>query len=232
MSTFRHELKFEYNINASNSLIERLPYILKLDEHGKDGMYKISSLYFDDYYDSCAFDNELGLARRYKYRIRYYNNDSDVLNLELKEKINGLCRKQKCRLSIDEYYAILNENFGELLYRKEKPLLVKFAKDMLCKQLKPKIITDYYRTAYVLRPLNIRITIDSNISASNEISRFLKGDYIKYPLLSDSFNVLEVKYDSFLPSYIKELCTDRGMVRQSFSKYYLGRQLLREYKML
>ena len=70
---------------------------------------------------------------------------------------------------------------------------------------------------------NIRVTLDYNISASDEIGRFLNGDYFKVPIMESKMHVLEVKFDEVFPSYIKAVLQADVRLQQSFSKYYMTR---------
>ena len=94
---------------------------------------------------------------------------------------------------------------------------------------KPVIIIDYVRNAYVELISNVRITFDSKICASYEIDKFLSGDYIKYYVGKSNYNVLEVKYDEILPSYIKKIIDSYNYNQTFFSKYYYGREILNNY---
>ena len=75
----------------------RASMILQPDKHTNErGTYYIKSLYFDDYQDSCYWENEGGYNIRAKFRIRYYNDDTGCIRLEKKSKINGMTRKESC----------------------------------------------------------------------------------------------------------------------------------------
>jgi len=43
--------------------------------------------------------------------------------------------------------------------------------------------------------------------------------------MTKSTHVLEVKYDEFLPVYLKELLEDRGLWQTAFSKYAESRRM-------
>ena len=94
---------------------------------------------------------------------------------------------------------------------------------------RPVIIVDYERIAYVEEIINVRVTFDLKISASYEIEHFLDGDYLKYYYHDSGINLLEVKFDDILPSYIKNLIESYGFKQSSFSKYYIGRRILDSY---
>lgn len=68
-----------------------------------------------------------------------------------------------------------------------------------------KTIVEYKRKAYIAKENKIRITFDHQIEATETNMDLFAPDLNMYPVL-DKFNgVLEVKYNGFLLSYIKEL---------------------------
>ena len=63
---------------------------MQIDPHtNKERKYNIRSLYFDDYYNSCFYENENGTDPREKLRIRIYNCSSERITLECKRKEHG-----------------------------------------------------------------------------------------------------------------------------------------------
>ena len=61
--------------------------VLHRDRHtGPDGRYKIRSIYFDDYWNTAYEEKLMGISDRKKYRIRFYNDQDDVIHLECKRK--------------------------------------------------------------------------------------------------------------------------------------------------
>jgi hypothetical protein len=202
----------------------RLSAIFEKDVNsGDDGKYQIHSLYFDDVKDSCAKENDAGISRRFKYRIRYYGENPDFMKLERKEKWDGRCHKEACMLTISEYEEILAGKAQDLFWETDKKLLKEFCVHVMTRGFIPKAIIDYERIAYVEEITNIRITLDTNISVSDDVEHFLDGDYLKYPLQDKDQHVLEVKFDYILPGYVKSIVTKNNLVQSSFSKYYLGR---------
>ena len=203
---------------------------MKLDPHTKKrGRYTIHSLYFDDYKDISLYTTAAGLSKRFKWRIRYYDDDLNYIVLERKEKLNSRCHKKSCKLTLDEYHQIISENITELVYDTEKKLIKELARDIMLYNYKPKIIIDYERIAYVEEITNVRITFDMKISASYDLEHFLEGNYQKYYINPSGHNVLEIKFDEILPSYIRKLVESYGFKQTSFSKYYLGRKIIDSY---
>ncbi|NBJ91297.1 polyphosphate polymerase domain-containing protein [Parablautia muri] len=228
---YRNEWKYCEKEADLLAVKERLSGILDYDFHaGEDGKYTIQSLYFDDYKNTCARDNVSGEGKRFKYRIRYYGDQAERLWLEKKEKKNSGCHKRKCVLSMQEYQSIIDGKVMDVFWGTQKLLLKEFCLDIVTRGFAPKVIISYQREAFVESIANIRITLDYNISASNEIGRFLSGNYFRIPVMEKEKHILEVKFDRVLPSYIKGVLQSNILLQQSFSKYYLGRLALQEKK--
>lgn len=231
MKRYRNEWKYRVQ-EADLAVIEnRIAAVMALDFHsGQSGNYEIHSLYFDDYKDACAKENEAGVSRRFKYRIRYYGNAPDVLKLERKEKLDGRCHKDSTVITKEICQKILDGRADELYWETDNPLLRRFCAHMMTRLFAPRAIVSYERSAYVEEITNIRITLDKNISVSDNIDAFLSGNFMRYPIQENSEHVLEVKFDDILPGYIKGIITNKCLKQSSFSKYYLGRLKLQEMR--
>lgn len=224
---YRHELKYICTV-AQLALIQgRIRHLVSLDSHaGADGMYHIRSLYFDDYYDRCYYENENGTDPREKFRIRIYNGSADKITLELKKKERGKTLKLSCPLTEEQCRTLMR---GEVLPdSKEYPeILQKLLLQMKTALLKPKIIVEYDRVPYVYKLGNVRITLDKNISSSDRIENFLDKEIYKRPIMPAGQHVLEVKFDEFLPDYIYRVLQLDSLRQTSFSKFYLCRKFNR-----
>ncbi len=227
MKKYRNEWKYCCNAKDAGIINRRLSAVLDRDTHSDDnGKYKVHNLYFDDYKNSCAKENDAGVSERFKYRIRYYGNRYESMKLECKEKINGYCHKESCRISLEEYRMIMEGKTNELVWQTERPLLKRFCICCMTRQFIPKVMIDYERTAYIEDIANVRITLDENISAADDFSHFLDGSYMRYPVQEKGQYILEVKFDYIMPGYIKHLITNRKLILSSFSKYCIGRKKL------
>ena len=205
----------------------RLQGLLSPDSHaGDDGRYSVRSLYFDDYTDSCAADNDAGISRRLKWRIRCYGEDASRLFLECKAKENALCRKESLEITRDQCDKLMSGRAEEFLYASDAPLLQRFSLQILTRGFAPKAIIVYDRAAYVEEASNVRITLDENIRVSGDVQCFPECDGIFYPVLPHGRNVLEVKFDDLLPGYLRSALSARGMTQSAMSKYYQGRLAL------
>ena len=186
-------------------------------------------MYFDDYKDTSLYTTDAGLSNRYKWRIRYYDDDLSYIVLEKKVKKESRCHKKSCPITLDEYHKIINGNITELVYDTNKDLIKELASDMLMFDYRPKVIIDYDRIAYVEEMTNVRITFDMHISASYELEHFLDRDYTRFYIHPSGSNILEVKFDDILPSYIRHIVESYNFKQESFSKYYYGRVLIDSY---
>lgn len=222
---YRNELK--YFISESDLIVirERLKPLIKLDPYvdKEKGFYVVKSLYFDDHEDTCLDHNEFSLGRRKKYRIRIYGDNKDLILLEKKEKENSMSRKTSCKLTRQEYEALHYGNVQGLYWKTDKALLKEFVLQIMYKRFSPKVIIKYERTAFVDYPGNVRVTLDRNISCSSQNNRFIDSDYTVIPVLEKGRHLLEVKYDEFLPDYIKQVIQLNSLEQATFSKYYMGR---------
>jgi hypothetical protein len=228
---YRNEWKYVCNEGELALLDSRLRQVLESDPYaGVNGKYTVVSLYFDDYSNTAARANDGGCPIRYKWRIRYYlGGPTKYIHLEKKEKIYGRCHKETCMLTEEECTIIIeNRDIMSLFWQTGKGLLRKFCLEVANKILRPKVMIEYERTAYVEPTTNIRITLDTNISAAYEFGRFLEGDYQKYPLQQQKQHVLEVKFDEILPGYVVNIVNQFGFQQTAFSKYYLGRKKVEE----
>ena len=107
-----------------------------------------------------------------------------------------------------------------------KPVVTELQSKMKTALYKPVIIIDYERRAFTYPVNDVRITLDYNISCSYELSKFFEKNINSIPLLEKNTAILEVKYNDFLPDFIKQLININNLEITSFSKYSTGRDML------
>lgn len=215
---FRHEYKYYMNYGDYIVIRQRLRAILQSDPHAdQNGEYHIRSLYFDNYSDKVLREKLDGVNVREKFRIRYYNHDLSVISLEKKSKVNGLCKKQTVRISKDQVQKIIN---GEIEWMAGSPndLLVELYAKMRYEQLRPKVIVDYIREPFIFLAGNVRITLDRDIRTGLLATDALNLDVVTIPA-GDATILLEVKYDEFLPSVVRDMIQLNSRKASAFSKY-------------
>ena len=198
--------------------------MLSLDSHaGPSGAYSIRSLYFDDDQNRCFYENESGTDPREKFRIRIYNHSTDRITLECKRKERGKTLKTACPLT-REQTLLLMQGIPLPNIESQPQLLQKLTLQMLTRRLHPVVMVEYDRIPYVHPNGNVRITLDTNISSSRSVMAFLDERIPKRPVLPLGQQLLEVKYDEFLPDYIRRSLRLDNLQQTSFSKYYICRK--------
>lgn len=214
---YRHEWKHEISYIDLLSIRQRLRAVAESDPHAVDGKYFIRSLYFDNAEDKALREKLDGVNRREKFRIRYYNGDPSVIHLEKKCKLGGLGTKFSAELSAAEAQAIVD---GELDWMpgSGRPLVQELYCKMRSQGLRPKTIVDYTREPFIYRPGNVRVTFDYDIRTGLGCTDFLNPDCVTVPA-GDAPILLEVKWDEYLPSIIRDLVQTPGRRAGAFSKY-------------
>jgi len=224
---FRHELKYYINYFEYHTLRNRLRMVLKHDKYAdEDGNYHIRSLYFDDIKNEALFEKQSGTLKRNKYRIRIYNLNDDVIKLESKERIGQFIHKTSQTISKTEYDFLVNSEFEKL--DRSKPLVNTFLIDSEINRLKPKVIVDYVREAYMSPINNIRITFDKFLKTGLYKTDIFDKNVPTIDVVEEPKMILEIKYDNFLPDFIKNILQIESAQRYAISKYVICRKFTKE----
>lgn len=225
---YRHEYKFLMDEMQMTELNYRLKNLISLDSNvSEEGAYFIRSVYFDDYADTYFKENEAGTDPRCKYRIRIYNCSDQKINLERKSKRSGMTLKQSALLTREQFECIIKGEILPLNTEEAKAypeVLKQFIVLMMTRRLRPKVVVEYERIPFIYRNGNVRITFDRNVVSSKDYYHFFEKDILKYPILPKGKHILEVKYDEYIPSFIKSNLELGTFQQISFSKYYLSRK--------
>lgn len=218
---YRHEWKHEISYGDMLVLRQRLSTVMKRDKHAIDGKYLIRSLYFDNASDKALREKVDGVNIREKFRIRYYNNNTSLIHLEKKSKVNGLCLKDSVALSFEQAQAIANGDYGWMI-DSGVPLIQELYSKMISQGLRPKTIVDYLREPFVFAPGNVRVTLDYNIRTGMNCTDFLNSNCVTVPA-GDAPIILEVKWDEYLPDIIRDAVQLPNCRVGAFSKYAVCR---------
>ena len=224
---YRHELKYQVTDAQIRMLKTRMDHLLPLDSHvAQTGSYFIRSLYFDDYDNRCLKENENGTDPREKFRIRIYNGSAEKITLECKRKERGKTYKTSCPLTEEQTKLLMA---GKVLpdIGRQPLLLQKLTLQMMTRRLRPVVIVEYERIPYVYKNGNVRITLDTNIASSSAVERFLDPRVPGRPVLPLGQQLLEVKYDEYLPDHIYRSLMLPSLRQTAFSKYYICRKYTR-----
>lgn len=216
-ANYRHEWKHMINHADKIAIRQRLRAVAQVDANAADGRYLIRSLYFDNISDKALREKLDGVNRREKFRIRYYNGNTDQIHLEKKSKWNGLGTKDRTLLTADEAQRIVDGDLSWMI-GSDRPLVQELYIKMNSQGLRPKTIVDYTREPFVYAPGNVRVTLDYNIRTGLLCTDFLNQDCITIPAGAGE-TILEVKWDEYLPSVIRDAVQLGSRQLSAFSKY-------------
>ena len=219
--SFRHELKYYINFFDYETLRSRLKCILKSDEFaGETGDYHIRSLYFDDLQNSALYEKQAGILTRRKFRIRIYNYCDDVIKLEKKSRVGQFINKESAKLTFQQYQMIKLQNYVFLKESSNK-LFNEFYYHLTAHKLKPDVIVDYVREAYKSNLSNLRITFDKNLRTGLSNTNLFDKSLPTIDVIERPVHILEIKYDKFLPTHIRNLLQLSSNTRFAISKFVI-----------
>ncbi len=222
---FRHELKFYINYHDYVLLRNTIKALLAVDRNANDdGHYHIRSVYFDDVYETAVKEKVAGYDERCKYRIRFYNYSDSVIRFEKKIKRGQYISKVSIGLTRDESDSLMAGDCSVLEGRPE-PLANEIYIQMRNNALRPRVIVDYWREAFVSPLENVRITFDKDIKGGLWLKDVYSPLAPTMPVLDEGLMVLEVKFDRYLPEHIRAILSNvNGASRSAISKYVLCRK--------
>ena len=202
LDVLREEKK--YYMTSSELLLvkSKLTKVLSGDSFNGFNKYLVRSLYFDSYTDRDLNEKAAGLSERKKIRLRIYHTDAKKAKLELKAKSGTMQRKRSLTISKEDAIELIKGNYSVLLKYTES-IALEFYVIMSSELYRPKCVIEYDRIALMAPENNIRITFDTGIRSNEGNFDFFSDTLDFYKVMPDDKGVLEVKYNRFLPSYIK-----------------------------
>ena len=217
----RHELKFYITPLEYEVLSRVLDKVLHRDPNGdENNEYHIRSLYFDTFFNEAIIDKVDGVKNRDKYRIRIYDLSDRLIRMECKTKVGSLISKRSLKIPrLLAEQLIAGDPTG--LERTGSGLLRDVYREMKLNFLKPVVLVDYVREAYLHPAEEVRITFDKQLRTGlNSIDLFNPHVPTISPFDHDEL-ILEVKYNQVLPPYIRDLiCSHVHSAQNSaISKY-------------
>lgn len=216
--TKRLEHKYFISYLDYFKIIDAIKNILIHDKHGENDSYQVTSIYLDDLVFSGASDKAFGNEVHKKYRIRYYD-DISKKKLELKHKIGETSTKYSTPIDDALFHAIIDQDLDILHARIDDDLIRRFILDFYKSHLKPTCYIKYKREAYKDELNNLRLTFDHSVT----VERFQKVETgMELKVMLDSNLILEIKYERYMPNFVKEILKKISLNQTAYSKYFLG----------
>ncbi|NLE05855.1 MAG: polyphosphate polymerase domain-containing protein [Crenarchaeota archaeon] len=219
----RHELKYRIGQTQYQLLRKEILTILKHDENANpDGSYHIRNLYFDDFKNTALKEKIDGVVNRRKWRMRIYNCSDEVIKFERKTKLNEYILKESVKISREDAQKIINDDI-EFLKDSKVKLLNEFYWESRCKLLKPVVIVDYYREAYVYPVGTVRITFDMQLQTGLGSVDFFDPNASTVSVEDEPGLILEIKFNDVLPQHIRGLFLNTIRPRSAIGKFAICR---------
>ena len=227
LSIYRSEQKYSVSYPDAVRLKTRLGAFLCSDEHGKQGAYRVKSLYYDTP-DGRDYREKLdGLQKRRKLRLRIYDEDQPTAKLELKSKNGNLQHKTSLEISRSDAAALAQGIYTPLFaYGGEDAM--KLYTMLTLHRYRPVAIIEYDRTAFSYQEFDVRLTLDSHIRSSEANLNLYERQLPWNPVFQNAV-ILEVKFNQVLPVFIQTLLQPYRLTAISFSKYCCGRPVIGSY---
>lgn len=201
----RREIKYPISLLEYKKLERKLEACMHRDEHaGKDGMYKVRSLYFDTPSEKDRMDVLRGCEKRRKIRLRVYSPDDLVAKLELKAKEGSIQRKSSLIVTREEAEELIAGNF-DCLRERDSKVAEHLYMELVQGMYRPRVLMEYDRAAFSLPSKDIRVTFDWNAAANRMNTDLFAKDICWTALRPPSVGVLEVKFNGYLFSYVQYL---------------------------
>jgi len=217
--TMRYEHKYLISERSAALLRCQMAALLSPDEHGDgDGRYFIRSVYFDDADYTAYFDKLAGVSLRNKYRLRFYNMDTEHIVFEAKRKRAQRVTKDSAVVSRACAQRMMS---GGRLYpaELEHPLLKEFDALSRSAGFAPSVIVDYDRAAFTHPMSDTRITLDSDVRAETYRPENVFVRHAAAPVLEDGLVILEVKFNEQLPPFLAQWLSGVPKILCANSKY-------------
>lgn len=221
---FRHEQKYFINQGDAHLLERKLRITMDRDRFArKNNGYFIRSLYFDNFIDSAVVQKMAGVEARKKFRIRIYNFKDDNIRLECKQKEGAYIYKRSIAIDRKTCNALMQCDSRPLL-RYDHPLALEMHTLVVSQKLRPTVLVDYFRQAFVSSIQDIRITFDKDLRTAYRCIDLFDEQAPTYRVANDYDMILEVKFNEYLPDYYHKLIQISRLQRSAISKYVLCRQ--------
>ena len=227
----RQEKKYLIDIKQYYHLSRRFSNLLMEDRHSSGDGYVIRSLYFDQLDDNDFEEKIEGLEVRKKIRLRTYGENPQSAKLEMKQKQGMMQKKRSLTLDKEQSRRLISGDYSVLLESNSS-----FAGEcfglMHMQCYRPKAAVTYTRKVFVAKENEIRITFDHDIKGSESNFDIFSNDFVGNMIFDPFLVVMEVKFNGFLLSYIKDIINEVNASELAVSKYCLGRAIGKNYMFL
>lgn len=181
------------------------------------GLHTISNIYYDtEHYDLIRHSIAKPKYKE-KFRVRGYGkiNDTSIVYLELKKKVDGVVYKRRVSMSHKQANRYLKKR---ILPGRDEQILREIDYFMQFYQPVPKVYLAYDRIAYISTDdPDLRITVDQNIRSRRDMLSLTKEDGCE--LFEEGLYLMEIKAMLAYPIWLVDILSKLAIYPTSFSKY-------------
>ena len=219
----RFELKYQLSVFEHQKIKCALAGFTSLDKYTMATprkMYLVRSLYFDTFNYNAYVEKMTGENNRVKLRFRSYyktKDSSPFVNVELKTRRGLKITKYSAMVSTGEYdYFIKRRRWSD----NKVGVLIDFERLVHLKNLKPNLLVDYFREAYVPKDKSdVRITFDHSMRFARSSLLFAKSLFFRS---SDNRIIMEIKTKGEGPRWLQDIAKRYSFKSIPNSKYATG----------
>jgi hypothetical protein len=221
----RYEFKYLLKNKQRYQIESDISNFMKLDNFAleKKG-YFVRSLYFDDDQSTEYYNKTDGMLIRKKFRLRtyskYLNNDIPIY-MEIKGRNNQRTFKNRTKIDYNDL-ALYEQCELENLIKKKDVINIEFLFQIFRRSIKPKIVTDYWRSPYIsYDDGNFRLTFDNQNTIKKTNKLFNNQEDYRRSVLP-GYSILEIKFDRRIPKWFHRIIQNYNLNRMSISKFCMG----------
>ncbi len=193
----------------------------------RPGGYTVRSIYFDTPAFDCYWTKVSGEANRLKVRLRGYRPTAPVF-FEIKRKYEAPIMKNRASTSFENALKMFENEpvsaFFDENQQKSADNASRFFYQIHARRMRPVVNVIYEREPYMPKTLDLdndcRITIDKNLRsvAWPRVDQLFDDSGGLRWALNGCF-ILEIKFNRYCPSWIKQFLEDYGLRKEAASKY-------------
>jgi len=196
----------------------------------ENGCYPIVTEYFETPDRECFWEKNRRLASRRKIRVRIYGQDGGKIPptgfIEIKHKHFGVGAKRRLFLPVEEAIEFAKGNYDILKKtqrdwsRSQRMIIAELFDLIERRRFGPAIQLRYDRKALMTRDGQLRITFDTGLMCRSELLELEPDDHrFEEYIIPKDRSILEVKSIGPVPFWFREYGGEKGLIRQSFSKF-------------
>ena len=224
----RLEFKFMIPTSTRDEVIEEVVKHTGVDtEASQSGSYPIISQYYDNIQRDSYWEKQRKQHSRRKLRVRVYGSEGESIPpttfIEVKHKQNGRGVKRRLRLSKEEALQLAEEGTIIPTSSRRDRMIVQEISDLIHKRNFKFLCTMRYdRQAFIgdAESPDLRVTFDTGIACRFEQLDLQANDQrFEHYIVPKDQCIMEVKTNTVIPIWLRNLIGDQGMTRQSYSKF-------------